>query len=58
MRVLVHDLHEIATAVHVVILTAKVTAKVHFVLELAQNLGLPKKNAQERVKGQDRLRQE
>ena len=58
MRVHVHVPHEIATAVRVVILTARATAKVHFVRELAQSLGLLKmNNAQRRGKEQDHLLQ-
>jgi hypothetical protein len=58
MRVLVHDLPEIPTAVHVVIQTARAMAKVHFVQELAQNLVLLKTNVQQKSKEQDLPRQE
>ena len=53
MRVLVHDLPEIATAVHVVIPTARAMVKGHFVQELAQNLVLLKTNVQQKGKEHD-----
>ena len=53
MRVLVHDLPEIATAVHVVIQTARAMVKGHFVQELAQNLVLLKMNVQQKGKEHD-----
>ena len=58
MRVLVHDLPEIPTAVHVVIPTAKAMVKGHFVQELAQSLVLLKMNVQQKGKEQDLPRQE
>ena len=58
MRVHAHVLHEIATAGRVVMQTARATAKVHFVRELAQNLVLLKMNGQPRGNEHDHHRPE